>query len=216
MPFEPCTLKMGKDGDAGEFFAKVTGYGYNDMISLPTLTKDSILDNLKRRFKVPRPRARADRPRGAAGRPLIYLPPAARPPASRSCADGDGVHICRRYCRVSQPIQEHGLRGQVDPRQVQGRAAHAPAAPYLRPRGPDVRRCRRRPSAVRTWGVQIRKAVFTRVPRRLQVQYDGARLELAVDPHLGRVGCRQDRGDEGLPHIYLPGVLSLTLPETCE
>ena len=51
-PFEPCTLKMGQDGDAKEFFAKVTGFGYNDMISLPTLTKDSILDNLKRRFKV--------------------------------------------------------------------------------------------------------------------------------------------------------------------
>ena len=43
---------MGQDGDAKEFFAKVTGFGYNDMISLPTLTKDSILDNLKRRFKV--------------------------------------------------------------------------------------------------------------------------------------------------------------------
>ena len=49
--FTPSTLKPGQEGDAGEFFAKVTGYGYNDMISLPTLTKDSILENLKRRFK---------------------------------------------------------------------------------------------------------------------------------------------------------------------
>ena len=53
--FEPCTLKPGQDGDPATFFAKVTGYGYNDMISLPTLTKDSILENLKRRFKVRAP-----------------------------------------------------------------------------------------------------------------------------------------------------------------
>ena len=53
--FVPCTLKMGQDGDPSEFFTKVTGFGYNDMISLPTLTKDAILDNLKRRFKVRRP-----------------------------------------------------------------------------------------------------------------------------------------------------------------
>jgi hypothetical protein len=51
MPFEPCQLKYGEDGDEKVFLAKVTGYGYNDMISLPTLTKDSILDNLKKRFK---------------------------------------------------------------------------------------------------------------------------------------------------------------------
>ena len=50
--FTPCTLKMGQDGDPAEFLPKVTGFGYNDMISLPTLTKDSILENLKRRFKV--------------------------------------------------------------------------------------------------------------------------------------------------------------------
>jgi len=50
-PFEPCTLKAGEDGDPKTYFSKVTGFGYNDMISLPTLTKDSILDNLKRRFK---------------------------------------------------------------------------------------------------------------------------------------------------------------------
>ena len=54
--FTPSTLKNGQDGDPSEYFAKVTGYGYNDMISLPTLTKDSILDNLKRRFKVTPPR----------------------------------------------------------------------------------------------------------------------------------------------------------------
>ena len=67
MSFTPSTLKPGQEGDAGEFFAKVTGYGYNDMISLPTLTKDSILDNLKRRFKVRALRANAAR---AAPRPL--------------------------------------------------------------------------------------------------------------------------------------------------
>eukprot|EP00966_Prymnesium_polylepis_P048338 1119793-Prymnesium_polylepis.1 len=50
--FQPCTLPMGADGDAREFFGKVTGYGFNDMISLPTLTKESILENLRRRFKV--------------------------------------------------------------------------------------------------------------------------------------------------------------------
>ena len=52
MAFTPCNLPPGADGDAGAFFAKVTGFGYNDMISLPTLTKESILENLKRRFKV--------------------------------------------------------------------------------------------------------------------------------------------------------------------
>ena len=50
--FVPCDLPRGKDGSVEEYFAKTTGYGYNDMISLPTLTKDSILENLKRRFKV--------------------------------------------------------------------------------------------------------------------------------------------------------------------
>ena len=52
MAFTPCNLPMGADGDPAAFFSKVTGFGYNDMISLPTLTKESILENLKRRFKV--------------------------------------------------------------------------------------------------------------------------------------------------------------------
>ena len=55
--FAPCTLGRGKDGDPATFFAKASGYGYNDMITLPTLTKESILENLSRRFKV-RPAAR--------------------------------------------------------------------------------------------------------------------------------------------------------------
>ena len=50
--FTPSTLKAGEEGDPAAFFGKLTGFGYNDMISLPTLTKDSILDNLRRRFKV--------------------------------------------------------------------------------------------------------------------------------------------------------------------
>ena len=52
MAFTPCTLAPGQDGDPSAFFSKVTGFGYNDMISLPTLTKESILENLKRRTKV--------------------------------------------------------------------------------------------------------------------------------------------------------------------
>ena len=47
-----CTLKRGQDGDVEEYFAKTTGHGYNDMIALPTLTKESIIDNLAKRFKV--------------------------------------------------------------------------------------------------------------------------------------------------------------------
>ena len=84
-PFEPCTLKMGQDGDEKVFLSKVTGTGYNDMISLPTLTKDSILENLKRRFKV---RGRAAVRRDAGGRsgmrahflarPLAHTPAYAR------------------------------------------------------------------------------------------------------------------------------------------
>ena len=50
--FTPSTLGRNQEGNPADFFAKLTGYGYNDMISLPTLTKDSILDNLRRRFKV--------------------------------------------------------------------------------------------------------------------------------------------------------------------
>lgn len=50
--FSPCSLGRGQDGNAPDFFAKTAGYGFNDMIALPTLTKDSILDNLHRRFKV--------------------------------------------------------------------------------------------------------------------------------------------------------------------
>ena len=77
-PFEPCTLKMGQDGDEKVFLSKVTGYGYNDMISLPTLTKDSILENLKRRFKV---RGRAAVPRDAGGRAGLHARPRAHPTA---------------------------------------------------------------------------------------------------------------------------------------
>ena len=51
-PFAPCTLGRNEDGDPAVFLPKVTGYGYNDMISLPTLTKDSLTENLKRRFMV--------------------------------------------------------------------------------------------------------------------------------------------------------------------
>ena len=50
--FTPCTLARGKDGSVEEYFAKTSGHGYNDMISLPTLTKESIIENLSRRFKV--------------------------------------------------------------------------------------------------------------------------------------------------------------------
>ena len=71
--FTPCDLPMGAEGNAGEFFAKVAGFGYNDMISLPTLTKDSILDNLKRRFKARRAT------RSGTG-PAAHLPWAARTP----------------------------------------------------------------------------------------------------------------------------------------
>ena len=71
--FEPSTLRPGQDGDPATFFAKVTGFGYNDMISLPTLTKDSILDNLKRRFKARRAT------RSGTG-PAAHLPWAARTP----------------------------------------------------------------------------------------------------------------------------------------
>ena len=70
--FAPCTLGRGKDGDPATFFAKASGYGYNDMITLPTLTKESILENLKRRFKVGSSRATPLR----AGRAPIARPEA--------------------------------------------------------------------------------------------------------------------------------------------
>ena len=44
-------LPRGKEGDPEEFFAKNTGYGYNDLCALPRLSKDAILSNLKKRFK---------------------------------------------------------------------------------------------------------------------------------------------------------------------
>ena len=34
--FTPCDLGRGKDGSPEEYFAKTTGFGYNDMISLPS------------------------------------------------------------------------------------------------------------------------------------------------------------------------------------
>ena len=74
--FTPCTLGRNQDGDPAEFFAKTAGFGYNDMISLPTLTKDSILDNLKKRFKVRARRAARARLAPTAGRsPCLPLPP---------------------------------------------------------------------------------------------------------------------------------------------
>ena len=52
MNFTPCVLARGKDGHVENYFARTSGYGCNDMISLPTLTKESIIENLSRRFKV--------------------------------------------------------------------------------------------------------------------------------------------------------------------
>ena len=95
--FAPCTLGRGKDGDPATFFAKASGYGYNDMITLPTLTKESILENLSRRFKVPP----AARPPPAASRPPPARAPAARatasPPRARACPPsfrGGSLTIC--------------------------------------------------------------------------------------------------------------------------
>ena len=42
------TLRQGQT--PREFFSTHVGFGYNDMITLPTLTKDSLLDNLRKRF----------------------------------------------------------------------------------------------------------------------------------------------------------------------
>ena len=43
-------LRKNQDGDAEAFIAKVTGFGSNDMCLMQTLTMDSILANLKKRF----------------------------------------------------------------------------------------------------------------------------------------------------------------------
>ena len=44
-------LGKGQDGDVDEFLAKFNAFGYNDLCSLPRLSKDAILSNLKKRFK---------------------------------------------------------------------------------------------------------------------------------------------------------------------
>ena len=49
--FEPCTLKRHEEGDSLAFQAKLTGAGANDMCNMQELTKDTILNLLKDRFK---------------------------------------------------------------------------------------------------------------------------------------------------------------------
>ncbi len=97
--FHPCTLGRGVDGNASEFFAKTQGFGYNDMISLPTLTKDSILDNLHKRFKA---RARA---RSRQILPAVDPPRAAHPaPAALYRTLGA---LCARRADESDPTDHH-------------------------------------------------------------------------------------------------------------
>ena len=67
--FAPCTLGRGKDGDPATFFAR-RRYGYSDMITLPTLTKESILENLSRRSRCRPPPARRPPPPGRRPRRL--------------------------------------------------------------------------------------------------------------------------------------------------
>ena len=43
-------LARGKEGDPDEFFGKFKGFGYNDLCTLPRLSKEAILSNLKKRF----------------------------------------------------------------------------------------------------------------------------------------------------------------------
>ena len=49
--FEPCTLKRHEEGESSAFQAKLTGAGVNDMCNMSELTKDSILNLLKDRFR---------------------------------------------------------------------------------------------------------------------------------------------------------------------
>ena len=44
-------LGKGQDGDPDAFLEKLNAFGYNDLCSLPRLSKDAILSNLKKRFK---------------------------------------------------------------------------------------------------------------------------------------------------------------------
>ena len=49
--FEPCNLKRHEEGDSVAFQAKLTGAGVNDMCNMQELTKDTILNLLKDRFR---------------------------------------------------------------------------------------------------------------------------------------------------------------------
>jgi len=49
--WEPSTLKRHEEGDSMAFQAKLTGAGVNDMCNMDDLTKDTILNLLKDRFK---------------------------------------------------------------------------------------------------------------------------------------------------------------------
>jgi myosin-1 len=43
-------MPKAREGDVNAFVGKFTGYGFNDLCSLPDLKKDKILANLKKRF----------------------------------------------------------------------------------------------------------------------------------------------------------------------
>jgi myosin-1 len=43
-------MPKAREGDVHAFVGKFTGFGFNDMCALPTLSKDAILANLKKRF----------------------------------------------------------------------------------------------------------------------------------------------------------------------
>ena len=212
-PFEPCTLKAGEDGDPKTYFSKVTGFGYNDMISLPTLTKDSILDNLKRRFKVCEQPAR----RWRRHEPLAL--PSRRSPGLRA---GSGLHQ-RALNFLSVAVMKQPV-GRGDCVRVcayvwlRACVPHASSSAvgdgvHVRRRHRDLRQplqkhrlCRQGHTSQVQGRAALTPAAAHLCARRSDLQHDGTRRDVAVDPDLGREWRRQDGGDEDLPHLHLPGV----------
>ena len=43
-------MPKAREGDVNAFIAKFTGFGFNDLCSLPNLKQDTIMSNLKKRF----------------------------------------------------------------------------------------------------------------------------------------------------------------------
>ena len=189
--WEPCSLGRNGEGNADTFLKRNHGYGYNDMIALPTLTKDSLLENLARRYKY-------EVVYTYVGDIVVSVNPFKN-------VGNTGKAIRNKYKGGSRTALPPHIYARVPRRGQSGGTRCKSGAHTRRGLGIQQRRC----AMGRAWLPRNRPVTQ---PRRVaagaggpRLQRDGAERKVTVDSHLGRVGRRQDRGDEDCPLVHRRG-----------